>query len=152
MRSRLGFLLMSWPNEKGRPQAPFEKKQFKRNLLLGDFGTGSFPTRNPCGKMLHVFVSEFGGGFGSTLIGTASGAAAISDYKGVLVLGQVLGQILAIRREGNCGRNMSLFVSSGAIDVDYGDLAVFDGLLKFLDADIGKLTGKQCGGEEGKSD
>ena len=102
--------------------------------------------------MLHVLVSEFGGGFGSTLIGTATGATAISDHEGVLVLGQVLGQILAIRREGNCGRNMSLFVSSGAIDVDYGDLAVFDGLLKFLDADIGKLTGKQCGGEEGQSD
>lgn len=102
--------------------------------------------------MLHVLVSEFGGGFGSTLISTASGTTAISDHKGVLVLGQMLGQILAIRCEGNCGWDMTLFVSSGAIDVDYGDLAVLDGLLKLLDADIGKLTGKQSRGKEGKSD
>ena len=92
--------------------------------------------------MLDVLVTELGRCTSSTLVSAASGASAISNYKGALVLGQMLGKFLAIRREGDCSRDMSLFVRTGAIYVDHGNLSVLDCLLQFLDADIWEFTGK----------
>ena len=101
--------------------------------------------------MLHVLVTEFGSGLGSTLIGTASGTSAIGDNEGVLVLGKKLGQVLALRVEMNGARDMALLVGGVPVDVDHGNLAGLDGFLQVLDADIGILTSEKTGRKEGKN-
>ena len=134
--------------KKGARRRPLTKES-KSQLLLGNVRSGAFPTGNSGRQMLHVLVSELGGGTGSTLVGTASRPSAIGYDQGALVLGQMLGKLLAIRCEGNCGRDMTLFVRTGTVYIDYSYLAILNGLLKFLNADIGKLTSEQSRGKEG---
>ena len=136
--------------KKGARRRPLTKES-KSQLLLGNVRSGAFPTGNPGRQMLHVLVSELGGGTGSTLVGTASRPSAIGYDQGALVLGQVLGEFLAIRSEGNCGWDMSLFVRTGSVYVDHGNLSVLNGFLQFLDADVRKLARKKTCGKKRKN-
>jgi len=102
--------------------------------------------------MLHVLISELGRGTGAALVCAASWTTAIGNNQGALILGQVLGKLLAIGSKGNCGRDVALFVGTCSVYVDYGNFAVLNGFLEFLNADIRKLTSEQSRGEERKND
>src|SRR4051794_25613566 len=67
-----------------------------------------FPTADAGGEVLHVGVAEGDGFFGGGLIGHALGAAAVGDDEGVLVLGELGGQLVASGGEVDRARDVAL--------------------------------------------
>lgn len=120
----------------------------KKGLLLGNVGAGTLPTRNTCRKMLYVFVTKLRRSTSSALIGAASRASAISNNQGAFVFWQVLGKLFSVGSIGYRGWDVSLFIRTGSVYVDHGNLTGLNGFLQFLDADIGKLAGKKTASEE----
>lgn len=115
-----------------------------------DIFTGLQPAGDAGGKMLDILESEFLRLAGTSLVGAALRASTVSYDERVFgfVLENFI-ELFTLSGEVNCGRDMPFGVGLRAVDIEEDDFLLFDCLLQFFDADVGKFG---RGGERESSD
>ena len=92
--------------------------------------------------MLHVLEAKLFSGGGATLVGGATGVAAVSHDEGVFAhFGELLGQCVLVAEGHSAGNVAALGEGISAVHVDDGNLAGFDRFLEVSDGDVRVFAG-----------